>query len=438
MKIKYLLISVWLLGVPLTMFGQGLTVDGVITKVLKNNFDVKVADLDNDIATNNATKGNAGLMPSVQLNTGGSYSNNNTELKFAGGIPNTNVKGAVNTNYNASLAASYTIFNGFANLKTYEKLQVVEEISDEQLRLTLENAIITTIGLFMDLQRLNQDKASLRHNLDLSSDRLRRLKKANELGVSTSLEYLNAKVDYNNDSVSLLNVVNQIGTIKRQLNVLMGQPIDSEWEPQEDPYLLPSLSLGEILIDAMRNNVNLVLADLRTKSSELDADIASANIMPKVVLTTGYGFSNSQNGAGIVLQQNTLGLNAGLNVTLPIYNGGKIKTAIANSMIQMDRNELVKKQSELVVEKEVRDHWANFVHYRNLEKLETENVAVATARLDRATESYKLGQITSLEYRDAQIGLLVAQNRLSAARFESRKEAYQLLRLQGKLLNNNS
>jgi outer membrane protein len=437
MKSKIAFIFIFLCSAITTSFGQSvLKIDDVINNVLHYNFDVLVGKQDATIASNNSTKGNAGLQPTVQLNAGGNFNKSNTEIIFAGGIPPTNLSGAQNVSYNSSISAAYTLFNGFANLRTYEKLQTVEQMSLQQLRLTIENAVVTTIGIYLDLGRMREDEVALKINLDISRTRMQRIQVSRDLGSSSSLDLLNAQVDYNADSVSLLNLQHQLDGLKRQINLLMGTEIISDFTTVQDNTELPILILDQILTKAKTNNSAIILADLQTHSSELDVDIARANTMPIIGLTASYGFNSSKNQAGILLEQNNLGLNSGINVTIPIFNGGKIKIAMANSEVNMAKNELLKQKNIRSVEKEVYDHWMNYLHQLNLEEIEKSNLVVAEKNLNRAKESFKLGQITSLEYRQAQLAQLSNQNRLNASKYEARKEAYHLLRLQGELINN--
>lgn len=414
---------------------QQLTVQEVVQQVLHNNFDVQLAQKDVEMAGNSETRGNAGLMPSVQLGTGANYSNNNTEIKFAGSIPPINVNGAENTSYNANLSAGYSVFNGFANIKTYEKLKVAHLLSEEQLQLTLENAIMSAVGLCLDLARLQEDELVLKSNLELSANRLSRIQVARNLGTASSLDLLNAQLDHQTDSIAILNFVNQKMALIRQLNLLMGAEVKRYFQLDVSRLDLPLILLEESLNLAQQNNTAMMLIELRKKSAELDVDIARAATMPQVNLNTAYGFTNSQNAAGIVLEQTNLGFSGGLSISIPIYSGGKIKTAMANTAVQLEKNELMKKQTLLAINKEVYDHWENYLHQLNLQKLESQNVELAKLLEQQAGERFKLGQITSLEYRQAQLGWVMSQNRLNAARYAAQKEAYHLLRLQGKLVN---
>jgi outer membrane protein TolC len=66
--------------------------------------------------------------------------------------------------------------------------------------------------------------------------------------------------------------------------------------------------------------------------------------------------------------------------------------------------------------------------------MEKENVETAELNVQRAREQLKLGQITSVEFRQAQLNLLASKNRINSAQFNLKKAEYQLIRLSGGLV----
>ena len=63
-------------------------------------------------------------------------------------------------------------------------------------------------------------------NLEISKTRLNRKRLELEYGQSTSLEVLNAEVDFKNDSINYLNTISNLSNVKRDLNLIMN--VDSE------------------------------------------------------------------------------------------------------------------------------------------------------------------------------------------------------------------
>ncbi|MFT5724294.1 MAG: outer membrane protein [Bacteroidia bacterium] len=411
-----------------------LTVENCVSKVLSNNFDVALANLDNQMADNATTKGNAGLLPNVSATGGANYSKNNTELKFAGGIPPTNVDGAQSTSYNGSVGLNYTLFNGFANLHTFDKLRYAQNLSETQLRITIENAVITTIGLYLDLAKVQADIKALDETIGISQTRLRRAQLAHSYGSGSTLQVYSAKVDLNTDSINLLTALNAKGNLQRQLNYLMGNQITSEVKIDTDVKAFENLNFSDVMTKAKLNNVLLVLAGIQKNIAEVDQKLSMANQYPTIALNTNYGLNASQNGAGIVLEQSNIGFSGGLSISIPIFSGGRTKIAMQNAVLQMEKSEVQMKQNEQLVEKEVYDYWTNYKFLETVLNTEINNLKTAELNVTRASEQLKLGQISSIEFRQAQLSLLASKNRINAAKFNLKKAEYQLLRLTGDLV----
>lgn len=63
------------------------------------------------------------------------------------------------------------------------------------------------------------------------------------------------------------------------------------------------------------------------------------------------------------------------------------------------------------------------------------NVASSQNNFDRTKERYNLGQVTSIEFRQAQINFINAKTAYNNTKFEAKLIELELLQLSGELLN---
>ena len=68
-------------------------------------------------------------------------------------------------------------------------------------------------------------------------------------------------------------------------------------------------------------------------------------------------------------------------------------------------------------------------------RLQEQNVKTATDNFLRSSERYKLGQISSVELRQAQLNLLNSKTSKNQAKYNAKLAELQLLQLTGQLLN---
>ena len=69
-------------------------------------------------------------------------------------------------------------------------------------------------------------------------------------------------------------------------------------------------------------------------------------------------------------------------------------------------------------------------------ELQNQNVLTNRNNFERTQELFKLGQVTSIEFRQAQINLQNAYTTENIAKYNAKLAEYQLMQLAGQLLNN--
>ena len=98
-----------------------------IETALERNYNIRLVHNEQQIAENNATLGNAGFLPSLDLNAGYSGTLNNPNQKYNDGTSN-KTNNVLNQNANLGLNMQWTIFNGFAMQTNYERLKEFEKM----------------------------------------------------------------------------------------------------------------------------------------------------------------------------------------------------------------------------------------------------------------------------------------------------------------------
>ena len=68
-------------------------------------------------------------------------------------------------------------------------------------------------------------------------------------------------------------------------------------------------------------------------------------------------------------------------------------------------------------------------------EVQQQNVITSQNNFDRTQERFKLGQVSSIEFRQAQINLLNAVTAVSNAKYDAKLIELELLQLTGELLN---
>lgn len=417
-----------------TLAQDRLGLDQVVQICLERNYDVVVARNTAEVAENSAVPGNAGLTPTIALNGNGSYSNNNTNLTFAGDIPPVSQDGAQSQTLGGNVGLNYILFDGLGTIYSYKQLKNSAKIADLEARFTIENTLLQTVVTYYNVARLKQQYDITQSNLDISRDRLRRQEVGYDFGSSTKLNVLNAEVDYNADSVSVLQARQSWLNERRTLNQLLGFEIDTEYEVDTNVVYAPGLALDSMLSSAMQNNALLLAAAYREQGADFDIKRAQGQRYPRLDLNAQYGYTNNQNDAGILLEQENQGFSGGITLRWVLFDGDRISAQVKNAKLAYENSQELREKTNTGVERDVKNAWGNYENDLTVLEIERINVETNQINFERSQEQFARGQITSTQFREAQRNLALARINLNNARYTLKLSELELIRLSGRLL----
>ena len=425
-----------LLLFPFLASGQGiLNLEDAVSIALKNNYDIQLALNSEKISENNQTIYNSGYLPNVTANGNSNYSNNNTSFTTQQGVEN-NIDGAVVKSYGASLGINYVLFNGGNRKYQYEKLKGQYKLATAQKRLQIENTLIEVYTTFFNVARNQEQLKTLEEAYSISRERLERVEAQQEYGQKTSLEVLNATVDANNDSINLLEANVVLGNSKRNLNYALGRDITTSFEVNHSVVLDNSLSYEKLKFQLDSNNVQLQQIAINKSISDYDLKINRSGWVPNLSASASYGMNGSDNGkVGFFQTQNSTGLNAGLNLSWNIFDGGATKVRVQNARINRTIQEISEDKLRLNLENQLASLWAQYNSQQTIRANEVLNVSISEQNFLKSKEQFNLGQINALDFRQAQLNLISTKLNLLNAKYNAKITELQLKKFAGLLMN---
>ncbi|CAL67952.1 TolC family protein [Christiangramia forsetii] len=410
----------------------------VISQMLENNFDIKLADNQVEIAENNQSIWNSGYLPTLTGLAGANYDLNDRLTEPEEGEI-VDQRGIESNRYNASINVGYTLFDGLGRFYNYKSLKEQYDLSQLQARETIENSVLQIMSVYYEIARLSENINVLEETLEISKNRVTRAQYQFEYGQANNLVVLNARVDVNNDSIALLETEQQLKNTKRDLNVLIDREIsENQFEVDTTVNFVSELELENFIDEAEANNVSLLQIDQNLEISDYDIKISKSGYLPSLDLTGSYGWNRNRSAATAFFPGSTTttdGFAAGVSLRWGIFEGGTRKVQIQNSKIRYESQEIIKEQIESEVERDIANALGNYQNKLYIFKVQEENVKTNLDNFNRSQEQYKLGRITSIEFRQAQINLLDARTSLNLAKYDAKLAELQLLQLTGQLLN---
>jgi outer membrane protein TolC len=415
-----------------------LTKKEALAIALENNFGIKIATNNLEISENNKSILNSGFLPTAGISSGANYSRNNqTVTPQDGDLRSTN--GAVTKSYNASLNLNYTLYDGLGRKYNYQQLKETYNLTELQAKETIENTCLQLFTTYFQIARLSENTNNLSEALTISKTRLQRAKYQYEYGQSTKLEFLNAEVDVNNDSISLISAKQQLNNAKRGLNIILGIERAVNYGVETDVDFIKIMNFDDLQMKTLANNSLLKQHEKNVAISKFNIKIYKANYMPSVGLNTSYGWnkSNNENPANPFspASVSSTGLNAGLSFSWSLFDGGATKTRVANAKIALENQQILLEQQKVTIQNSLKNTWDNYRNQLFILKAQEKNVQTTQNNFDRTQEKYKLGQVTSIEFRQAQVNLINSKTAENNAKFDAKLIELQLLQLSGDILN---
>ncbi|MEM0991811.1 MAG: TolC family protein [Bacteroidota bacterium] len=401
--------------------------------MLENNFNIRLAKNDVKLATNNTSKELNGYYPVVDFTAGPTATLGSSTQQLFSGQEN-KVNSAFSWGANASVGANYTIYDKTRELNVAQ-LQEVLNLTDLQLRQTMELNLLDVLTSYYQLAQLTERLELQAETIQLSQRRKQRAQYRFDYGQGNKLEVLNAQVDIQRDTVALLNLEQQIANSKRSLNLLIGTELGTDYQVDTSVQYLQNPQLNELLKQALSNNVQLLLLRKNMELQEYDLKINEATFMPRVSTTASYGVNFQDNAEGsFVTSSNSRGWNLGVNVAWNLYDGGLRKARKENIIINVEGLLVQREQIEQQLSTNIRNAWQSYQNALFVLAVERDNLATAEINFKRTEEQFNAGQINSVEFRQAQLNLLNAAASLNGAKYDAKVIEVQLLQLSGNLL----
>lgn len=402
---------------------------------LERNYSIRIIRNEQLISDNNATQGNAGYLPTIDLSGGFSGTVNNNRNKLSDGT--TEKENGVNSETgNIGLNVNWTVFDGFGIQAEYARLKELKKMGELDTRLTIEDFVATLSGEYYNMIRQYIRLRNLRSSLDLSRERVRIAEERYHIGSGSRMDLQQAQVDFNADSSNVLNQLEVVHTSRIRLNELMALDNIDEQIALKDSVIRPNIFLDEVDLwqSTLASNASLLIAQKNQTLSELDYKKVKSRDYPYVKLNAGYGYTANWYEVGATDLQQRLGLNYGLTVGLNLFDGFNRRRERRNTRIQIENSQLKKQELELGLRADMSNLWMAYRNNLDLWSLEKENVIVALENHRIAIDRYKLGELSGIELREAQISLLEAEERQSIAEYSTKLCEISLLQLSGQIL----
>lgn len=409
-----------------------LSLEYAVKIALENNYDIKIADNNSKIDATNNNLANAGMLPSLNAN----FTNNNSQLdtkQTQGDGTVRELDGAKNMNLTYGVGLDWTIFDGLSMFARKEQLNVLEQQGKAELQAAILTRISDVYTTYFDLVQQQQVLASIDTAIVISNQRVTTAQNRFSIGKASKLEVLNAQVDLNSDLSLQLRQQEIIKISKIRLNELLVRDTQTDFKVAKEISLEQNLDFNELKATAEKQNPQLQAQILTKKVADLNLKQVRGNRYPTVRITSGYNFTRSEASLGFITQSSGQGFVYGVTATVPIFNGFLQNKNEKVAKYQVENANLVLEQQKLSLTAQLASLFASYQTNLELVKMEEKNLEIAKQNLDITLAKFKIGTITTIEFRTAQQNFVEAAVRYSNAQYVTKLSEINLKELAGTL-----
>lgn len=432
----YLAVSLMLTGLPTLLTAQETKgIREIITTGLENNFDLKISRNEQRISDNNLTLGNAGYLPTIGLTSGYNVRQNQSDQFPSDGEEMVSSRNNVTQTLDAAVSLNMSIFEGFKVQTNHKRLKELQSVGELNTQLDIENFIANISAEYYNYVQQTLQMKNLRQAVDLSRERLRIVEARYQIGDFSRLDLQQARVDFNADSSMLIRQHEVTHTSRIKLNEMMGAENVEQLFTAADTSITfnKELSKEELLSDMMMLNTSLLLTEKNKTLSELDLKTLQSQNYPYLRLNAGYGFTHYDYNSGNLDKQRTWGPTAGLTLGFNIFDGFNRKREQKNARIRIENQSLQVDRQKLYLQSDFANMWLAYQNNIQLENLEKESLENAQLNHEIAMDRYKLGDLSGILLREAQVGLINAEQRLLGAQYRVKLYEISLMQISGRI-----
>jgi len=409
-----------------------LTIQDAVKIALENNYEIKIASNDLKIDQTNVAAGNAGMLPKVTANVVDNNSiQNSSQTRQDGTV--TELDNAKNNSLNYGVGLDWTIFDGFKMFAKLDQLKELQKLGEAQLKLTIITKISDANAVYYDLVQQQQQLEALDTAIVISNQRMSLAQNRFTIGKASKLEVLNAQVDLNTDTTTLLRQKELFANTKILLNQILARDAKTDFKVIDEITVDDKLLLPELTALAEKQNPQLEAQIINKRVSELQLKQIKAGRYPTVKVNTGYNFSESQSSLGFTTESSARGLNYGFSASLNLFDGFSQNRNEKIAKIEIENSKILIDQQNLALHSQLATAYQTYLTNIQLIDLDGKNEAIAKQNLTITLDKFHIGTITTLEFRTAQLNYINAIVRYSNAQFQAKLSEIALKELAGNL-----
>jgi len=431
MKKLFLLAAFLVLLINSTTIAQQkriITLNEAIELALENNFALKQAENNLDLAEYRINSEKADFLPSIT--TSANYSAQSGQqfvqetLRFQDVISNSG-SGRINANI--------PIFSGFNNILTLRSSKASKLSSEENLNRAKENVIFETATRFLTVLLNKQQLEDARESLETSKKLLEQTSAQVEVGSRPSVDLYNQEATVANDEFTITQRENALNLSRLQLvRSLQIDPLVKyefavpDFNPEQAKNSTSvAQNINSLIEQALTNRADVKSTEFNIESLRYQLQIAKGSLLPTLSASASLSSSYSDQtrdrltGGNVDFNdqffEQRINKSLGLSLNLPLFNNLNRLTQIQSAQINLKNAELGLENTKLQVIQEVTQALNDFSSFASQLRAAEKSLIASQKAFETQQERYNVGASTLIELSQAQTQYFNAQSARTSA-----------------------
>lgn len=312
-----------------------------------------------------------------------------------------------------SIAANMLIFDG-SYLYGLKAAKLYRELVNKERDQTIQSITNNVTKAYMAVLIVEKNKEVVSQNIQVLEKSLADTRAVYDSGFAESLDVDRLQLSLENLKTEISNLDQIIQLSYNLLKFQMNYPIDQQIVVADDlESMVNEVTVEELTLDSeinMSNRAEFAVISTGQKLNELDLKRNKAGYLP-----SASAFVSAQQS----LQRNNLFDNnevgwlptavIGVNIKVPIYDGGEKSAKIEQVKLKMAKTDLQKQDLERAITLEVRNAQLSIINARNTVQSRKRSLDLAQKIYDKSRIKFTEGVGSSIEVSQAEGDLYQAQ-----------------------------
>ena len=415
---------------------DSLSLMGAIKIGLWKNYDIQISEKKQKINKINNNWANAGALPVISLSV-----KNEEALSDQSNNPASFIQQELRSNsINGSANISWTLFNGFAIRANKSKLKNLEEISNNNATLTIENTIQGIILQYYNCVLQKERLELLQKVVRLANNRLEYQQTKYDIGVISKIDLLQIENAMLTDSSNLIIQELNYNNAIKNLNLTLGKEIETTWNfTDKIDTEIQLFSYENLKSSTLADNTNIKNQYYNIQLAKQDIRLSKAVFYPMISINSGAAYNQSTYDIGELSNSmdntgESLNYFANFSVNIRLFDGGKLYNTLRKVKVQKEIDELQYEKVKLEVLQKLSLTHNKYNSRISAFSLNQKAFKIAETNYDLATDKQHRGVINSFMLRDIEIAFITSGINAQQAAYNLMESKIALLKITGGII----